>query len=235
MTLRQRLTADKKKQRLDPNSISMGAAYYKHLREVYSSTNSPSQALVVKDMTEEVRKVIITCIENTVKDNPQRHHFLSFFQQCAEVNQREFVGIAKVVCRENPKGGKESLKFCLAFVQWVATNGFKDKYPEEIEILNEFIDLTLCAQLASMKRAGLSPVDFWTLCKPSAGVILNVAHVDALFQVTTTWADVDDQLDEVVASTQLGRALFGFATASRLAERVKEVIEEKVSGKGSCF
>ena len=89
-TLRQRLQADKAKQKLDPKMITTGQRYYAMLRNTYASTEHAQQRLKVVDPSLSVNPVLMKAmVLNQNKSQNNRGAIIGWMGTATSVNQKE--------------------------------------------------------------------------------------------------------------------------------------------------
>ena len=90
MTLRQRLQADKAKQKLDPKMITTGQRYCAMLRNTYASTEHAQQRLKVVDPSLSVNPVLMKAmVLNQNKSQNNRGAIIGWMGTATSVNQTE--------------------------------------------------------------------------------------------------------------------------------------------------
>ena len=91
MTLREKMTSDRRAQRDDP-SLSTGGPYYKNLKNLYMSSQDPSKQLKVTDNNEEVDGKLVKALTAAKATNPNRGPLVEWLQTSQACNQKEYVG-----------------------------------------------------------------------------------------------------------------------------------------------
>ena len=84
-----------------------------------------------------------------------------------------------------------------------------------MKIMRGFVDETLVAAHVAAKKSQARPDVFLQVHAELVELILPMPQVRLLLQETGSWQKVEKPLQDVVASSKLGRCLFGFALLGR--------------------
>jgi hypothetical protein len=224
MTLREKMTSDRRAQRDDP-SMSTGGPYYKNLKNLYMSSQDPSKQLQVTDNNEEVDGKLVKALTAAKATNANRGPLVEWLQTSQACNQKEYVGLLRAALELRPAISASQCTLLMEIVKYVARCRMDDKFRKETDLARPHFDLGFSQVFVNMKKERLSTRTFWDLYRESARLVLPVADVEVLLNAKGEWSDVSEHLDRVVAASPLGRKLFGFAYDSILAEKVAKVIQ----------
>ena len=94
--------------------------------------------------------------------------------------------------------------------------------------LKEWIDDTMCAAFASMRKAGLGVDTFWIVHSKSLSLLLPDRDVEAILACKTSWLNVAEPLSKVCASCKVGCRMFGWALSMVSADRLSDFAIKKL-------
>ena len=172
MTLRERLLKDKRSAKM--GLATMGANYYRDLRQWYSGEESPMAKLAVKDNNEKVRQELIDALVAMKSNPPNRGPLSEFLSSAVGANQRELVGILKAMLELRPGLSKVHCASSIEIMQFLARSCMTDKFPDEVGLAREAFDVALAQSFVNMKKEGLSIMSWWELYQDIASFVLPI-------------------------------------------------------------
>ena len=223
MTLRDRLVADKRRQK-DDSSFAMGGPYYERLRQVYMPDGYLASKLKVKDRSNPVREALPVAIEQAQASPANRGPILDILRSRQVLNQREMVGLLKYIFKLRPSASAGQAAVAIEFVRYITDIDLTSKMPEELAIARPFIDDTLAHVLATMRRENMSVTRFWQLHKRHAALVLDAASADLCLHAEN-WRGLEDKVRALTSSSRLGAKMFDMAMAAVCSIEVKTWVE----------
>ena len=224
LTLRERLTRDKRQQREDA-TFAMGGPYYKSIKLLYMSSSDPRKQLLVSNGNEELEPKLVIALTEARKQNPNRHPLLDWLRVSGTCNQRSLVGLLRFTLDIRAGVSIVQATLLIDIMKYLVVNGMDTAFPAEIKLVVMHFDDGLCHVLASMRRERLSIRTFFELSRVQCRLVLPMAETERAFAAKGSWTDISDDLNIIVASSRLGAKLFGFALESIIAEKVEGVIQ----------
>ena len=226
LTLRQKLSADKRKCRADPGSIVMGATYYADLRKQYGSAGHAVSQLKVKDESEDVNPTLIAALRAAKSTTGRKSELLAWLAVGTDCNQKELVGIARMVLEQRPLVSSAQCELVIQFMKFCVKGGHQAQ-EDIMRLMHKQFDLTLCARHQSYRKEGFTTNCFVDLNSDILSLVIpNTGDVKALMQAKSSWADLKPQLARVVDGAHLGAQMFGFARAHIVADEIQKTIEK---------
>ena len=89
----------------------------------------------------------------------------------------------------------------------MAKHDLKKHFPDEIAIMLPWIDATLVQAYTRVKKSSLRPSSFIELHKNTLGLVLDMGLVNKLLEAKTSWIDMSDALNSVVAAYRVSQPL----------------------------
>eukprot|EP00969_Alexandrium_andersonii_P078769 3473368-Alexandrium_andersonii.AAC.1 len=130
----------------------MGRRYYEQLRQAYNGASGNSEAeLKVKDDTESIQGPLLKAMVALKSRSQNRQPLLGWLSIADAVNQRELVGVLKVLKSLRPSASAEQLRAALDIMRFVSRLGLPSRFPEEIKLCHKDFDEVLC-QASSVLR-----------------------------------------------------------------------------------
>ena len=213
------------------SDFKMGAVYYKKLKDLYRPNSSPLSLLKVKDQKLAVGDRLMKAMVATKTPVPNRSPMVDYLNSCVGLpNQTEIVGILRCACELKPSITTTQLPVALDMCKFMAKHDLKKHFPDEIAIMLPWIDATLAQAYIQVKKSSLRLSSFIDLHKNTLGLVLDMGLVNKLLEANTSWIDMSDALNSVVASSKVGHKMFSFACEFVLAEEVAQLIDN-ISGK----
>lgn len=228
LTLRERLTRDKRRHREDP-SFAMGGPYYKQLRMIYCSSDDPMKRLIVSDPTQTVCPKLVKSSAAAKAQVANRGPLLEWCQTAPPCNQREYVGLLRAALELRPSISSSQCALLVEIIKYICRRDLGAAFATETGVCTEHFDSALTQVFINMKREKLATRTFWDLYRVLARLALVTSDVEQVLAATGEWADVGEQLDRVVAGSSLGKTMFGFAIVSLLAETVGKIATKQLA------
>jgi len=228
MTLRERLTEDTKQSQVD-KTFTMGANYYKKLKDLYRPNASPLTQLKVKDTKLAVCDRLMKAMVAAKASSPNRGPMVDYLNSAGGMpNQTEVVGICRCACELKPSITTTQLPVALDICKFMAKHDFKKNFPEEMRIMLPWVDATLVQAYIHVKKSALRLNSFIELHSNVLGLVMDMALVDKLLKAQGSWLDVSEALNSVVASSKVGHKMFSFACEHVLAAEVSKLVDKQV-------
>lgn len=155
-TLRDRLTADKQKNKEKKGTVVMGRKYHDHLRMLYRSDNNPDAMLLKLNQSPDgrVSPDLFKAMVKAKTHPPNRAPILHFISTTNKLQEHEVIGILRLAltlrCSVSPDQHRFLLE-CMRFVH--RTNAHKD-YSMAVEVMKaKFNECLLHACLIELRAS----------------------------------------------------------------------------------
>lgn len=125
LTLRQRLVKDKEGAKHKSKSVTVGAHYYRALKEKYAPMDSPAQLLYVKNQSDDVSAVLQKAVTAYKRSNSSKSLLAEFMHTASTINQKEFVGLSRCILSLRPSASMAQLQLFLDYMRFLVTLNLK--------------------------------------------------------------------------------------------------------------
>ena len=213
------------RRRKGPEDFKLGAKRWQELKDMYRPPKVASATLEWPAQVEEVPAQLLRATIAAKRAHPDREPLQVFLSSCSLPNKTSMIGMMGLVRKMNPRAAKQ-LPCCLDWCRFVLRCDIKTHYPTVLEEMRAFHDVTLCA---AFERGRLAPLEFMELHQDLCKLVLPEAAMAAVVASQADWGAVSQHLNKLVASSQLGLALFSFAVVDTLATRLSAKITEQLA------
>lgn len=210
LTLRERLVQDKHDQRAGKH-VTMGASYYRQLRDLYADNESPAKKLCVSNPNDEVGGRLTKALTAWKAGNSNKGPITEWLASEPTANQKELIGLLRMALQIRPSASMAQCNLVLDLMRFLVRTSLSLRFPAEIEMLRTTWDDALCVAWANMKKERVSPKTFVSIYGPILPLACNGKDVDTILDATGSWLSVKNELLSVTNSSKLGMRLFGFA------------------------
>jgi hypothetical protein len=228
LTLRETITRDKRRQR-EETGFAMGAVYYRDLKSKYQAPDDPAKQLVVADATLPVSPSLVVALQALRGGVPNRTVLTEFLAGDPTLNQKELVGLLRVVLEQKPAVSAAAASLCLDVLKYCARKRFLAAHPAEMQVMRAIFDQTLLQSFLQLKRDRLPTSTFVSVYAQELPYVLDLAAVLKVLQAED-WLAVASELYKVTESSALGHKMFGYALVSVTSEQMGRVMTEKING-----
>lgn len=222
VTLRERLTNDKRRSK--DGSLSMGATYYRNLRQWYDPQDGVLSKLQVNVSTEPVRPTVMAALVAFKARPAERGPLTEWLRTSSAGSQRELVGVFKAILELRAGISKQQCNLIIDCMRWVTRNNIHASFPSECAAMKAHWDDALTQAFANLKKEGLSGKMFWELYSPVVHLVTPPEPIGRLMQATGRWLDHQVDIEMVIASSMVGKRMFMFAHALIVKDRVTEIM-----------
>ena len=101
-------------------------------------------------------------------------------------------------------------------------------YPLQPSAVPPQLDKALTQAYVFMKNKGYSPEAFWSLYEDRADLVTQSEAVQKLLKVEGSWAGHEASICAVVASSSLGKKMFGFAEEWLAVYGIGEIMQNRI-------
>ena len=156
-----------------------------------------------------------------------------FLKGAARINQKELVGLMKA-CFDSQTLGKDNSDTVLReFLKCLVRTQQQNEFADELATCRDFIDASLCRHYMGLRKSGVKPQTWLESNLALARLLMEDADIQAVMQAKGDWKLVATQVARLVASSNLGYALFGYAEllvcSAIFEEKVGKEIEKLVA------
>jgi hypothetical protein len=129
----------------------------------------------------------------------------------------------------NPCSTVDGNRFVLAVMQYVVRTKAHTAFPLETGHMKDHFDLALQKSHLEYKKNDLSALDWWNKYEAVASLVLPHTEARRCFACNTQWQHVEDALQQVVHSSELGFLIFGRALQSITFSKVDQIVLDSVN------
>ena len=228
MTLRNRLLKDRRHHNLAPRSLPMGGPYYKKLKTLYCSDESPFRSLRVLDDSLAIDESLIESL--LALKGPTKHRGLlaDWLSSTPHCNQSELVGVLKVALEHNPLGSSNSLYIVVDTMTFIKRLSLDKMYGAEVSCLRSHFDTALVRLFSQMFQDGVTAKTFIKLYGDITSLVINEGDVKQILATKADWLPMSDTLDRVIQGSSIGMKMFGFTIPLLRAAAVKKVMVDEL-------
>ena len=117
------------------------------------------------------------------------------------------------------------MQLILQFMQAILRLELHQSEQEIVEALKDKFDEALVASLQGMLKQGVDEDVWWQAHGDLANLILDKGAADRVLAEKKEWSPVAHLIPGLVASSELGKLLFGFASEHLTAEKMSKAID----------
>lgn len=135
LTCRETIKRDKLAQQSSPGSLAMGKNYYLSIRDKFTLSTSPQKLLQVADQSEVVAANILQAVMAAQATPPHRGPLMQLMDVIESVNQKEVVGLLRLLCSLRPGASSEQLQAGLSILRMIKRLALASKFEREMGIM----------------------------------------------------------------------------------------------------
>ena len=143
-------------------------------------------------------------------------------------NKKEAGGVLKWFVTLKPSCSLDQMNCALEVVRWISRHHLFEEFVDFFEVVKPHINLTLLKCYENARKQNMKIMDFINLYHDEVLLLLPDAALAKIIGHTGEWLEVETELQELVSSSELGLAIFGFAIKKTLAEVVAKTIMAKL-------
>lgn len=208
----------------DQPGYRLGACRWRELKMQFKVTGDVNSLLAPPNPPEPVppglMKGVIACRRN----HADRSVLLAYLATAPLLNRTSICGLYKLVLTMNPRCHRQ-LPLCMEVLRYIKRVGCASEFKKETDFLIGFMDSTL---VSSLSRGGLPALEFLSLHKDIAGLVLPPDALANVLACKGAWETVTDDLSRLVSSSSIGTELFSWAVIKTLSGSVSKVIDERL-------
>eukprot|EP00971_Amphidinium_carterae_P115334 2284244-Amphidinium_carterae.1 len=245
LTLRQRVTRDKEQKERDPNGIVMGKAYWEGLRRMYTADSSELKSLGPVNV-DAVAPKLFEAISKTRLRIPDRRALAEYCSRTESVNRDEAVAIMKTMCTLDPCKHPEQKDCLMECLSLLARSQLETECAAQYQVMaKRFDSIALQAKIRNREgwlshdvdveaylgvvNTGIDAHEWLSQNEGLHKLVLPQAALKAVLalEADRPWADVKNELVEVMESSLFGRRVFAFAAMEGIKAAVDEAVVEQ--------
>ena len=228
-TLRQRISSDDKAMRnKEPDApTTMGALYYKKLKELYKPPSDPSTQLAPDTANEAIDPRLLKAMVAAKRARPDKSFMHSFISSATAPNSTELCGILKFFLEQKPHCEKQ-LPLCMDIMRYCARNNIKGKFPAQANRVTFMFDKSLTCAYMVAKTDQMLPGTFVQLNSQILALVMDMIDLKLLTDAdaSVNWMSLAGPLTRLVSSSAIGTAMFGFALHNVIAQLIADKIDQ---------
>lgn len=223
-SLRSRIFDDKKALLTGHRTAPMGKLYYTELKQMYASASSGASGLQVKNMDEQEEPKLVQALVQLFGKKKNLAPLQEWLQHADMCNQKSLVGLLRACATFNPRHSPTYNSLAIALLEWVVRHGAEQTFPEEVATMRTYWNGALVKVVADYKKHELTKSSFWENHRHLLHIIVPKEAAEKCFACTGMWTTVQSELSDVVASGELGKALFLSAFNEVAAHKVASMV-----------
>ena len=227
-TLRNRLLEDRRQHNSAPRSLPMGGPYYKKLKGLYCSEDSPFRSLRVHADTIAIDESLIEALLALKGQKNHRGLLADWLSSASRCNQSDLVGVLKVALDHNPQGSNNSLYVVVDVMTFIKRLSLDKIHGAEVSCLRSHFDVALVRLFNQMFQDGVSAKTFIELYGDIASLVVNEVDVKDIIATKADWLPMADTLDRVTQGSSIGMKVFGFTIPLLRGAAVKKVMTDEL-------
>jgi hypothetical protein len=149
---------------------------------------------------------------------------LHYLKISEKPNKKEAGGVLKWFVTLKPSCSLDQMNCALEVVRWISRHHLFEEFVDFFEVVKPHINLTLLKCYENARKQNMKIMDFINLYHDEVLLLRPDAALAKIIGHTGEWLEVETELQELVSSSELGLAIFGFAIKKTLAEVVAKTI-----------
>ena len=207
-------------------SVVMGKTYYAQKRKEYRSPSNPFNRLEIKDIDEEKDDNLVEAIERLNSSKRSIEPLLLWASTVDKVCQMDFVALLRQLLLMPHVRLTETNTLTVAVMRMIVRLELQTEHATEVNIMKVFFDGVCCKTLAASKRQRLSGASWWSRNSSWAKLVLPEAATTKGLNEQHDLANVTSEIDEVVASSEVGNRLLGQAQRQIVMDQLNHQINK---------
>lgn len=218
-----RLKEDRERWR--KGEIEMGNRYYRNLRQLYENPARVEASLRPNNPDDQPDDSLTEALTALIMHKGSFQQFVDWSEAVSSVNNLNLVAIFRQVLRMPADRSVENMTIGLATMKLVHRLSLHTMFPEHWALMRDFFDKVLLSSWNQYKSHGHAMTFWWRSSKQWASLILPAAAVDKVVACQGAWQDIEDEVEVVFNSSEVGRTLMGKAMTQVSLERVTNRID----------
>lgn len=226
-SLRETIMDAKMRQR-NGEDLAIGKTFYQRLREEFGQASDVGRQMTVKNDAEEEDTNLRSCLMTMLRHNRDTTHIVQWMLNNGLATQKNFVALCRGFLMIAPAQSIGNATLILEFLRYCSRVNSLNAYPTEMRLMKQHFDLALQKSHSHMKSQGQPLSVWWSSVRDFVGCILPVADVDTLLSCKSSWSDVKDALDRVVAAADVGAKMFSSARRQLQEDISSKMLQDAV-------
>jgi hypothetical protein len=228
ISLRQQICMDKQRVAAG-HKLAMGKLYYQTLRNKYSSAFSSDKQLQIANPSDPEDPGLTSALESMLGHRKCFDPMRQWLSSSQRPNQKVACCLLRVFLRYvKPSSSLEQTNLCLDLMRYCVRHQLPTVYSEEVAVVRRLFDIACCKSLAAYKSNGLSSLKWWQQQKDLAVLLVPISATEKCMAHTGTWDVLENELLEVVKSSELGQHLLWKASQAVLSARCTQAARNAV-------
>ena len=208
-----------------PERKKLGPGYWAGIKQKYSLGSTLTLQPKSKDEAiDENLLHALSLARSTVLSQKSNTALSSFLSGVVALNNRELTGIANHISSLRPFASEASMQLIIQFMRTILRLDLVKDNMDIMTALKEKFDEALQASLQIMLKQGVDEGVWWEAHGDVAGLILDQASASRVMAEKNEWGPVSQLISGLVASSGLGKMLFGFASEQLTSEKMSKAI-----------
>jgi len=227
LTLREEITKDKREAKASGRKLS--SAYWSRLGAEWAPEAAPGRLLEVKDQSQPVDPRLLEALKTARSSNTtqrSRAPLIAWLGSATAPNQKAVGAVLRQSLSCNPALSSGHLQMVLATMRWLCRVNTNGQFNVEVAICRSHFDKALCAQVAGLRRQGVSDEEFWSMSRDIVGLVHPPEEFAAVFQgLGGPMENIGAQLTRICSSCEFGQKLFSVHMVSLAQARLQTKID----------
>lgn len=226
-TLRETITRDMLNMAEPESPRAQGKQYYQQFQEAFDVEAIAASMKVNDDgllLDEELKMLLLAFCRSSSQVDP----LTQWFEVTTNVNRKNFVAVCRALLPIDPGQNDALAKLVCDFMQMIVRLKLGERFSAEICVMKGHFDRALQKTLWKIRSQGIRSQLWWDSVKQYADLVLPKQAVDKIFDCTSDWKDVSNELTLVMKSSGVGRVLVGEARKAMESKIVEDGIKKHI-------
>ena len=207
MTLRQRLAHDKRLARKNPE-MSLGANYYKMLKDKYRSSDSVMKKLEVLNHSEIIDQQLRKALIALNSGNCNKVMLMEYMSSVEKMNQKEVIGLYRGAQNLKPSMSQKRAQVLVDLMRMILRLKLNTNFVYETKLMLPLFDETLCSCWDRLKGGRVGPEEFWRLHGDIGSLVMIGTDVRSILDCGTNYKSVSEEVARCTTGCKLGIRMF---------------------------
>lgn len=183
----------------------------------------------VTDDSQALNQELLMALDDVNKHPRSFDNAIDFCECGPELNQRSLVLLFRQALVFSPNSTSEVVNFLVSLVKFCSRHQVQTKFKAEWHIVKDHLDEALVKSFTSWKANRHQSKVWYTINREYLHLFLPVADCDKCIQKTGDYADVEQELCHVVASSKIGTKMLGASHRQFMGTKVSQIIIDRLT------
>ena len=203
------------------DTVTMGKKFHDELREKFAPTDAKIGGLVIRDLSEPDDNKLKSALMKFFKHHREVTPLQVYLQTSGMPSQKTFVVLCRAMLKVAPTRCIVSANLLIDFLGYCKRHKLNSKFAAEFSRVKPTLELALQRSYSFLKGEGQKIGTWWRSVEHAADLILPKEQMDKVTGCTTSWIEVESDLQCLLDASPLAAVVFS-AGVSWLAQRGAE-------------